>query len=164
MTTYTPSLLLAKCQLVVGEAARRSVSGSLGPGNFTMVRWLWLSAHAQRSSAHWTVYGVVRAGWLRGAHSCTLLPCNNRKWAAAAKNNLNVWHSEWDTTTTVGLTTASRSYNLQHSHWYNVIQWKYIIEIELQSVKTAIQWNIFYISYNLIFPNVRQVNFLKIVN
>ena len=38
MTTYTPSLLLAKCQLVVGEAARRSVSGSLGPGNFTMVR------------------------------------------------------------------------------------------------------------------------------
>ena len=114
MTTYTPSLLLAKCQLVVGEAARRSVSGSLGPGNFTMVRWLWLSAHAQRSSAHWTVYGVVRAGWLRGAHSCTLLPCNNRKWAAAAKNNLNVWHTERGTTTTVELITATRRYNLQH--------------------------------------------------
>ena len=41
MTTYSSSLLLVKPEvsvIVVGEAACRSVSGSTGPGNFTMVR------------------------------------------------------------------------------------------------------------------------------
>jgi len=86
-----------KCQLVVGDAAWRSVSGSTRDlGTLLWCADWWHSAHAQLSTAHWTVYGVVRGRVAhRGAHSCTLLPCNNRKWAAAAKNNLNVWLTDW---------------------------------------------------------------------
>ena len=139
-----------KCQLVEGEAARRSVgAGKTWELYYSAVQSVLCadcqpSAQARPQTAHWTtVYGVVRLsqGWLE-VEVLPVAACNNRKWAAAAKNNLNVWHTG-DTETPQQQSSSTRHHGVTtltmiqcDTMWYNVIQW-YIIEIYsyYQSVK-----------------------------
>ena len=127
MTTSRSSLLLVKPEVSVSERGSPSVSGSGSsrPGNFTIVQaslrcaGCQSSAHAPGSTLHTGRYMGLCCAAEGGWEVSTVAPCNNRKWAAAAKNNLNVWHTETHrvrhhNNSRAHDVTASRCYNLQH--------------------------------------------------
>ena len=151
MTTSRSSLLLVKPEVSVSERGSPSVSGSGSsrPGNFTIVQaslrcaGCQSSAHAPGSTLHTGRYMGLCCAAEGGWEVSTVAPCNNRKWAAAAKNNLNVWHTEThrDTTSATPQQQSNSSrhhgvttYNINNdTMWQNGTQWdtswRYIVTL-----------------------------------